>query len=197
MINRVKIFGIAVVALMLFSMAIMSSCESLNTMGSAAGSSFAYALGRDASAAIVGGISQSLAAGESEASIRRKITSAVDQAYPDFIGSFSNGVRLVVLGSSTSEANYADYAVEDMEYNLIQAGFRLVDRRQIDLIRAEQNFQLSGDVDDASAVNIGKMTGAEYVIVIGISYSDRSGRLTLKGLDVETGEIVTMARQQI
>jgi len=83
-----------------------------------------------------------------------------------------------------------------LEYNLVKAGFRLVDRQQIERIRNEQQLQLSGDFDDNSAVSIGKMAGANSVIVIGISYADKSGRLTLKALDVQTAEIIAMARQE-
>jgi hypothetical protein len=83
-----------------------------------------------------------------------------------------------------------------LEYNLVKAGFRLVDRQQIERIRSEQSFQTSGEVDDNSAVSIGKMAGANAVITIGVNYTDGSGRLTLKALDVQTAEIITMARQE-
>jgi len=99
------------------------------------------------------------------------------------------------MGGATG-SSYADYAVEDLEYNMVKAGFRLVDRQQIDRIRSEQLLQWSGEFDDNSAVSIGKMTGANFVVVISISYVDKSGRLTLKVLDVQTAEIISMARQE-
>ncbi|MDR1253164.1 MAG: CsgG/HfaB family protein [Treponema sp.] len=79
---------------------------------------------------------------------------------------------------------------------MVKAGFKLVDRQQIERIRNEQQFQMSGEVDDGSAVSIGKMAGANAVIVINVNYVDGSGRLTLKALDVQTAEIITMARQE-
>jgi len=182
---------------------------------------------------------------ESEASIRKKITSAVDKASNELIASLPERIRIAVLSSSSSggsdqevvianfKANgysdsearsivqsldrqqvtslaaqfrmagtniqvnsYADYAVEDLEYNLVKAGFRLVDRQQIERIRGEQDFQISGDVDDNSAVSIGKMAGASVVVIISVNYTDGSGRLTLKALDIQTAEIITMARQE-
>jgi hypothetical protein len=181
---------------------------------------------------------------ESEASIRRKITTAMDTASAELIRSLPEQVKIAVLsGNSTGNSDqevvvaylksqgysdsqaraavqqmdrqtvssmaarlnstgtpqgnsYADYAVEDLEYNLVKAGFRLVDRQQIERIRSEQSFQTSGEVDDNSAVSIGKMAGANAVITIGVSYTDGSGRLTLKALDVQTAEIITMARQE-
>jgi cysteine synthase len=181
---------------------------------------------------------------ESEASIRRKMTFAVDKASTEIISSLPKGVKLAVIGGSSSgneqeivisylksqgfssgqalvyvqqmnkeqvsamatqikgqgvsspENSYADYAVEDLEYNMVKAGFRLVDRQQIEKIRNEQQFQMSGEVDDNSAVSIGKMAGANAVIIISVNYVDKSGRLTLKVLDVQTAEIITMARQE-
>jgi hypothetical protein len=104
---------------------------------------------------------------------------------------------LVEAQESSRQGNsYADYAVEDLEYNMVKAGFKLVDRQQIERIRNEQQFQMSGEVDDGSAVSIGKMAGANAVIVINVNYVDGSGRLTLKALDVQTAEIITMARQE-
>jgi len=100
-------------------------------------------------------------------------------------------------GTNLQGNSYADYAVEDLEYNLVKAGFRLVDRQQIERIRNEQDFQTSGEVDDNSAVNIGKLSGANAVVTISVNYTDGSGRLTLKALDVQTAEIITMARQDI
>jgi len=182
---------------------------------------------------------------ESEASIRKKITSAVDKASTEIIKSLPSGVRLAVLGGSSSDndrefvisylkslgnsdrqaratvktmnsrelsawaaevkmktgetssgSNYADYAVEDLEYNMVKAGFKLVDRQQIEKIRNEQQLQMSGEFNDNTAVSIGKLSGANSVIIISVSYADKSGRLTLKVLNVQTAEIITMARQE-
>ena len=181
---------------------------------------------------------------ESEAAIRRKITSAVDKASAEILSSLPKGVKLAVIGGRSSgndqetvaaylksqghsdsqarayvqqmdkqkvaamatqikrqgvsspENSYADYAVEDLEYNMVKAGYRLVDRQQIERIRSEQQFQISGEVDDNSAVSIGKMAGANTVIIISVNYVEKSGRLTLKALDVQTAEIITMARQE-
>jgi hypothetical protein len=84
----------------------------------------------------------------------------------------------------TAGSGYDDYAIEDVEYNLVKSGkFKLVDRQQIKTILSEQNFQMSGYVDDVSAVNIGKLAGANVVITISISAADSSGRVSLKALD--------------
>jgi hypothetical protein len=61
----------------------------------------------------------------------------------------------------------------------------------------EQRFQLSGEVSDQSAVSIGNLLGANIVITGNISGTGSTQRLTLKALDVRTGQIVSMAREQL
>jgi len=90
------------------------------------------------------------------------------------------------------------YNIGELEYNLVNSGrFRIVDRRRLDQIRNEQNFQLSGDVDDNSAVSIGNMLGANIVITGEITGSGSNQRLIIKALDVRTGQIISMAREQL
>jgi hypothetical protein len=57
-------------------------------------------------------------------------------------------------------------------------------------------FQSSGEVDDDSAVSIGKLLGANVVITGSISGSDSMRRLRLKALNVQTAEIVAMASER-
>ena len=61
------------------------------------------------------------------------------------------------------------------------------------MILAEQNFQLSGYVDDDSAVSIGKFLGATVVITGSISGTGSRKRLILRALDVQTAEILAMS----
>jgi curli biogenesis system outer membrane secretion channel CsgG len=72
----------------------------------------------------------------------------------------------------------------------------VVDRKSLDALREEQNFQISGDVDDDSAVSIGKMLGANIIITGSINGVDSTRRLRLKALDVKTAEILTMVSQR-
>ena len=67
---------------------------------------------------------------------------------------------------------------------------------RLDQIRSEQNFQISGDVDDDSAISIGNMLGANIVITGDISSVGGVNRLVLRALDVRTAQILTMAREQ-
>ncbi|MDR3019317.1 MAG: CsgG/HfaB family protein, partial [Treponema sp.] len=67
------------------------------------------------------------------------------------------------------------------------------DRKDIDKVLAEQNFQMSGHVDDDSALSIGKFLGATVVITGSINVLGAQKRLVLKALDVQTAEILAMS----
>jgi TolB-like protein len=54
---------------------------------------------------------------------------------------------------------------------------------------------MSGDVDDKDVVKIGSLSGANVVIAGSVIKSGNSNRLSLKALDVKTGQIITMARE--
>jgi hypothetical protein len=71
-----------------------------------------------------------------------------------------------------------------------------VDRRRLDQIRQEQSFQLSGDVDDRSAISIGNLLEANIVITGNVSGTGTNQWLSLKALDVKTAQILAMAREQ-
>jgi hypothetical protein len=103
-------------------------------------------------------------------------------------------IAVVSIASGDTEA--AEFVVDELAYLIVSSGnFKVVDRKSLDAIKSEQNFQTSGDVDDDSAVSIGKLLGANIVITGSISGVGSTRRLRLKALDVMTAEIVSMASE--
>jgi hypothetical protein len=84
-----------------------------------------------------------------------------------------------------------------LENILVNNGLNVVDRSQLDKIRQEQNFQLSADVDDSSAVTIGKFAGANVVITGAISGSGDMRRFRLRALDTQTARVVGSASEAL
>jgi hypothetical protein len=128
--------------------------------------------------------------------IQRKIANAVTNATLIFVDRLSNNSTIAVLSVFSSDNNTSEYIIGELEYNLVNSGkFKIVDRRQLNQIRMEQNFQLSGEVSDTSAVSIGNMLGASIVITGEITGTGSNQRLVLKALDVRTAQIIAMARE--
>lgn len=124
------------------------------------------------------------------------VEGAVARASVIFIGELPRNSTIAVISISSNNLDLATFAIDELEYQLVTAKqFTIVDRKTLDAIRSEQNFQLSGEVSDQSAISIGNLLGANIVITGGISGSGNTQRLTLKALDVKTAQIITMARE--
>jgi hypothetical protein len=67
--------------------------------------------------------------------------------------------------------------------------FKVVDRQQLDLIRAEQNFQYSGEVDDNDALAIGKFFGAQTIVSGRVSQVAERYRFTIRALEVQSARV--------
>jgi len=138
-----------------------------------------------------------LLSGEAGVSLTNQIEGAMDNAAKTLIDSIPQNATVAILSVYSDNRETAEYVIDEVEYKLVNSRkFQIVDRRRLEQIRREQNFQLSGDVDDNSAIAIGNMLGASIVITGDISGSGSSRRLVLKALDVRTARIITMARER-
>ncbi|MDR2393514.1 MAG: CsgG/HfaB family protein [Treponema sp.] len=103
---------------------------------------------------------------------------------------------IAVVNIASRDVEAAEFVFDELAYVIVSSGsFKVVDRKSLETIRTEQNFQLSGEVDDDSAVSIGKLLGANIVITGSITGVGSTRRLRLKALDVTTAEIVAMASE--
>ncbi|MDR0444136.1 MAG: penicillin-binding protein activator LpoB [Treponema sp.] len=125
---------------------------------------------------------------------------AIDLICGDLVAKLPRNSVIAVLEitSNTREnRENAAFACDEIEYQLGDAGkFKIVDRNALDRIREEQNFQMSGEVSDSTAVSVGNMLGANIVITGSITGSGNTQRLTVKALDVKTAQILVNAREQ-
>jgi TolB-like protein len=125
------------------------------------------------------------------------IESAVNRAAEALTVDLPEGATLAIISIASLDADMTEFVIEELAYLMVDTRkFKVVDRKSLDAIQTEQNFQYSGDVDDNSAVSIGKLLGASIVITGSISGSGSTRRLRAKALDVKTAEIVAMASER-
>jgi hypothetical protein len=125
------------------------------------------------------------------------IEGAINRAIQTLLGDLPANTTIAVLSVASSVPDLAVFIMDEIEFQFVDSGnYTVVDRKTLDQIRTEQNFQASGEVDDNSAISIGKMLGANIVITGGITGSASTQRLTLKALHVQSAQIVAMAREQ-
>nr|MBF0222264.1 hypothetical protein [Desulfobulbaceae bacterium] len=69
-------------------------------------------------------------------------------------------------------------------------GIVLVERLQIRNVLEEQKLQLTGLVDEKTAIEVGKMIGADILVLGAYQKSAETLRLTSRFVDVETGSVI-------
>ncbi|MDR2053055.1 MAG: penicillin-binding protein activator LpoB [Treponema sp.] len=80
--------------------------------------------------------------------------------------------------------------MEELSRDLVNSRLvTVVDWREIDLVRGELLFQLSGEVSDESARSIGKMLGAEAVVSGSLTDVGNACRCGVKAIDVESAAL--------
>jgi hypothetical protein len=85
----------------------------------------------------------------------------------------------------------ASYLIEEITSAIVnQKLFTVVDRSQLDLIRQEEQFQLSGEVSDESARAIGKKLGAQIIITGSFETLGDYHRFRMRVIEVETAAIL-------
>ena len=127
-----------------------------------------------------------------------RLTDASSKASESMAVRLPLNTSIAVLSVIYSDINISDYIIGELEYNFVNSEkFTIVERKQLDQIRKEQDFQMSGFVSDNSAVSIGNMLGANIVITGELTGSGSNQQLTLKAIEVQTGQIVSMAREGV
>jgi hypothetical protein len=130
----------------------------------------------------------------------RKATSGLDEAIKNaaskMINDLPDGSKIAVVEMATDDWELASTIIDEVEFNFVSSKrYTIVDRKTLDLIREEQILQTSGDVSDETIVKIGALSGANVVIAGSLTKSGGTNRLSLRALDVQTGQIITMARE--
>ncbi|MCL2044395.1 MAG: penicillin-binding protein activator LpoB [Treponema sp.] len=121
-----------------------------------------------------------------------RLERVLDISAASLVESIPQNATIAILNIFSSDNIASEYVVDEIEFRLIRTRkFHVVDRRRLEQIRREQNFQMSGDVNDRSAVSIGNMLGASIVITGEIS----GNRLMLRALDVQTARVIAMSRE--
>jgi hypothetical protein len=104
--------------------------------------------------------------------------------------------RMAIVYVTSKDTDVTEYIANELEFIMVEQGLTLIDRSQLDRIRQEQNFQLSGEVDDRQAVSVGKLAGADIILTGAVTGAGELRRLRLRALNTQTGQVVTAASEK-
>jgi formylglycine-generating enzyme required for sulfatase activity len=113
---------------------------------------------------------------------------AIKAAAQHIIEELNPGTVVAVLNFASESEALSNYVIEEMGGMLINGKkITVVDRQRLEIIRQEENFQMSGEVSDESAQSIGKKLGAQSVVTGSFSkLGDTAYRFRVQTLNVET-----------
>ena len=73
-------------------------------------------------------------------------------------------------------------------------GVKVIERAQLQDLLTEQKLSLSGRVDEGTALEVGKLVGAQYVIHGQVTSIADNLRMDMRAVDVETSEIMEVQK---
>jgi hypothetical protein len=102
----------------------------------------------------------------------------------------SKGSKLVILNIQSEYPALSEYIIDELMANTVNDRvFSVVDRQQLNTIRAELDFQTSGEVDDDTAQALGRMAGAQIIVSGAVSKIGDLYRLRVRALGVQTAQV--------
>jgi TolB-like protein len=115
---------------------------------------------------------------------------AIQNAGQEITDTLASNTKVVMLNFSSPSDQFSDYVIEELSLALVKSKkLVIVDRKNLDLIREEMNFQMSGEVDDESAQEIGKLLGAESIISGSLLNMGDFYRFRVKTINVSSAAI--------
>jgi TolB-like protein len=108
-------------------------------------------------------------------------------------GRIPAGSKVVILNFTSNWPQLTEYVIEELIGYIVNEGtLAVVDRRNLEMIRQEMDFQLSGEVSDETAQSIGQKLGAQTIISGSITAIGNMYRLRVRAIAVETAQIQGM-----
>jgi len=108
------------------------------------------------------------------------------------------GSKIALLNFSSPSDRFSLYVLDELSANLLDSRIlTVVDRREVDLIRDEFDFQFSGEVGDDSIQAVGQMLGAQSIVTGSLTEIGGDYRIAIRVLNVQTAAIEVHFRSDI
>jgi curli biogenesis system outer membrane secretion channel CsgG len=124
------------------------------------------------------------------------IADAVLEGYVNVRGMIPSKRRVAVIGVTGNDLSEAMWARDELTHLLVNAKRHvIIDRRGLGPDEAEK--KPTGEIEEASAKDIGYLLGAEVVVYGNISHYENQVRfLSLKAMDVRSGDIIAVTSER-
>jgi hypothetical protein len=118
------------------------------------------------------------------------LDTAIKKAAAQMEAKIPSKTKIALVSVASPSTAFSTQVLTRLESAIVSSGkLVVVDRANLDKIREEQGFQLSGEVDDESAKSIGKLSGAGAIVTGALADLGDVYSLTLKAIDIETATV--------
>lgn len=108
------------------------------------------------------------------------------------------GNTVAIVGIDAPNVDVSEYFIDELSLQFVRSGaVDVANRANLDAIKKEMNFQLSGEVSDESMKKIGEISGASVVISGSLRPMGDKYRLVLRALDVTTAKVLDMSSSYV
>ncbi|GHU11687.1 hypothetical protein FACS1894151_11370 [Spirochaetia bacterium] len=128
---------------------------------------------------------------------QQTVEGALERAAEQTLKNVPQRSKIAIVYITVQDASTTDFIAGELEYIWVNSGYTIIDRSQLDRIKREQNFQMSGEVDDDTAVSIGKIAGANVIVIGTVDGEGNLRRLRLRALDTQTAQVVGVASERL
>jgi len=122
-----------------------------------------------------------------------------DRVIADMINTLPNKMpnnpRVAFVNNSLNERDLAETIVNGILEGLLAKKITVVERNSRILLEMEKNYQYSGNVSEEEMVRIGREAGVNTFILVSVTGSGSSRRLSLRMLDVERNTVLYQSPQ--
>ena len=138
------------------------------------------------------------AAQQTESSGDKTLDQAIAEAAARIEERVTPGSKIALLNFDSPSDRFSSYVLDELSVYLVDSGnLIVVDRKEMDLIRSEMNFQMSGDVSENSMQALGQKIGAQSIVSGSLTDIGGSYRIMFRVLSVETAIILVQFRTDI
>jgi len=128
------------------------------------------------------------------------VQTALKETAEQFSASLKPKSVVAIIGIHSESPVLSDFMLDELTLRLVQLKkLTIADRANLEAIKKEMSFQLSGEVGDESIQQLGAKIGAETVIQGTLKQLGKSVRytLTIRALDVTTAAVTDMYRANV
>ncbi|GHV67613.1 hypothetical protein AGMMS49928_05010 [Spirochaetia bacterium] len=119
-----------------------------------------------------------------------ELDAAIKQATAQMETKIPSKTMVALVSVASPSTAFSTQVLQRLEVAIVSSGkLVVVDRANLDKVRAEQGFQLSGEVDDESAKSIGKLLGAGAIVTGSLTDLGDVYSLTLKAINIDTATV--------